>query len=47
MVSIGLVVEESAHANIESLHQKADAALYKAKTSGRNRICLAGSSSAD
>jgi diguanylate cyclase len=40
-VSLGVAVLDDAHDHWETLLRAADAALYRAKTAGRNRIVLA------
>ena len=42
-VSIGLAFFSPGLAGVEELMRRADAALYQAKTSGRDRVCVAGS----
>ena len=38
-VSIGVASYPSTTSNLEDIKEKADMALYKAKESGRNRVC--------
>ncbi len=42
-ISIGLAVLERRHLDVTELIESADAALYEAKGSGRNRVCVASS----
>ena len=39
-VSVGIVESSKKDANIGNIYSRADAAIYRAKSEGRNRVCV-------